>query len=69
MKMSIISTAIVIIEPVIIGLRRNMMRAMIGRSWHRKAVIVFNVKKGPCGLYFNTEMIGTIETAREKYKE
>lgn len=45
------------------------MRAMIGRSWHRKAVIVFNVKKGPCGLYFNTEMIGTIETAREKYKE
>lgn len=68
-KMSITSTAMVIIEPEIFGLRRKMMRAMIGRSWHRKAVIVFKVRKGPCGLYFNTKITGTMETAREKYKE
>lgn len=46
-----------------------MTRAMIGRSWHKKAVIVFKVRKGPCGLYFKTKIMGIRDTAREKYKE
>ena len=45
--MSSISTAIDIIEPVMFGLRIKMISAMIGRSWHRRAVIVFKVRKGP----------------------
>lgn len=68
-RIRIIKTAIVIIDPVMFELIIRIMIATIGRSWHRRAVIVFRVRKCPCGLSLKTKIIGTKDATREKYKE